>query len=290
MGRKKWNEKTKATKIEDGFGEGVGADYKAWIGIREAPSNSTLHRLKSYKLNRTVILIANAEPKYFYLLEWNLGHLLTNGYILTDIREQYPLFDQPNFSTISIAEEAGIKHPEHNNYPTVMTSDFCLTLKRGDEVRYLIRTVKPKKDLKWYKNGKANRSIQKFEIERRYWAKLPGYDWKIVTEDQIPDIFCTNIEIFRDYYFREQLQLPELPFSFREIKNKLSAQVVSQTTDALNDITTQFDDQYGLPRGTSLPIAYHCIASNLWHVNLYEQTFNPDLPVRILNSSHFLKG
>ena len=289
--RKKWNPKTKEAKIKNGEGQGEGANYKYWVGIRDAPSNKNLYRLYSHKLKRMVLAIAGAEPKYFYILEWNLGHVLTNGYVLTDIREQHPMFDQvmldqTKFSTLSIADEAGIKHPELDKYPTIMTSDFCLTLTRGDEVRYLIRTVKPKSDLKWHKNGNANSTLQKFEIERRYWKKR-GYDWKIVTEDQIPKIFSKNIETLREYYFREQLELPDLPLSFTELKERLSIQVVSSPNEALNEITSKFDHLYGFEEGTSLPIAYHCIACNLWQVNLHQQPFNPDLPIHILNSSAF---
>jgi hypothetical protein len=41
---------------------------------------------------------------------------------------------------------------------------------------------------------KNRRTVEKLEIERRYWAAL-GIDWAIVTEHEIPLQKCRNIEL-----------------------------------------------------------------------------------------------
>jgi hypothetical protein len=119
--------------------------------------------------------MSNNELAYFYILDWSGG--------VTDIREQYPLSDLA--CAVRIAAQAGIKYPTDNisGYPYVMTCDFMITTPKGPKAR----TIKMTAELK------NARTIEKLEIERRYWAEQ-GVDWQIVTERDIPRQKAKNIE------------------------------------------------------------------------------------------------
>jgi hypothetical protein len=119
--------------------------------------------------------MSNNELAYFYLLDWS-GRVL-------DIREQYPLLDLE--LAISSAAKAGIKYPADrtSGYPCVLTCDFMITTEQGLKAR----TIKMSSELS------HARVLEKFEIERRYWASQ-GIDWKFVTENEISFQKAKNIE------------------------------------------------------------------------------------------------
>lgn len=51
----------------------------------------------------------------------------------------------------------------------MLTTDFSYS-SRGNEIKYLARTIKPSSELE------NERIIEKFEIEREYWERK-GIDW-----------------------------------------------------------------------------------------------------------------
>lgn len=59
-----------------------------------------------------------------------------------------------------------------------MTTDFLMTVRQDNEIKYLARTIKPSGELY------DERVIKKFEIEREYWLDH-GVDWGIVTDISI---------------------------------------------------------------------------------------------------------
>lgn len=67
-----------------------------------------------------------------------------------------------------------------------MTSDFLLTLDKGQGVFEIARTIKMKDEL--FKK----RVLEKFEIEREYWRRR-DIDWGIVTEEEIDKTLARNI-------------------------------------------------------------------------------------------------
>lgn len=118
------------------------------------------------------------ERNYFYLTEFSD--------VVLDIREQFPLL--PQEETIVIAEELGIKHPTDpkTGDPIVMTTDFLLTVDKGQGVFEVAHTIKMKDKLL------EERVLEKFEIEREYWERK-GTSWGIVTEEEIDKTMARNI-------------------------------------------------------------------------------------------------
>lgn len=170
--RPRWNHDLYLKYLREGRGQGEGADYKPWITVHDFPSSGVVSRIPGRKTNRIHHLLSRNEAYYFYILD--------DSPKINDIREQFPLRLS---ETIEIARNLGIPHPKVNGFPFVMTTDFLLTTGNGLSAR----TVKLSKDLQ------NPRVREKFEIERIYWSSR-GYDWKIVTEQEIPVRRAINLK------------------------------------------------------------------------------------------------
>src|SRR5699024_12871486 len=82
----------------------------------------------------------------------------------------------------------GIKHPADpkTGDPIVMSTDFLLTVDKGQGVFEVAHTIKMKDKLL------EERVLEKFEIERVYWERR-GISWGIVTEEEIDKTVARNI-------------------------------------------------------------------------------------------------
>src|SRR5699024_9172047 len=122
-----------------GRGTGSGAGYQPWLKIQDVYSLCRSTRLKGIKTGRQHEILYDLERNYFYLTEFND--------VVLDIREQFHLV--PQEETIEIAEELGIKHPADpkTGYRIVMTTDFLLTVDKGQGVFEVAHTIKMKNQL-----------------------------------------------------------------------------------------------------------------------------------------------
>ncbi len=112
---------------------------------------------------------------FFLILDWSSS--------VQDIREQFPLnLDD----TKEICLEHGLRHPSIQGSDQVMSSDFLIDTNNKNKPQFVIQ-VKPLKELL------KERTIEKLEIERRYWA-LKEIPWSIVTEQNIPTTARKNLE------------------------------------------------------------------------------------------------
>jgi len=170
-----WNKDTYDRYVRNGRGCGSGAEYTPWIRIQDFASRGVVSRVKGRTTGRIHHLMSNNELAYFYILDWSDS--------VTDIREQYPLSDLD--CAVHSATRAGIRYPTDNvsGFPYVMTCDFMITSTTGMKAR----TIKMTAELE------NARTLEKLEIERRYWA-VQGVDWRIVTEHEISRQKAKNIE------------------------------------------------------------------------------------------------
>nr|WP_234978443.1 TnsA endonuclease N-terminal domain-containing protein [Bacillus tuaregi] len=196
------------------------------------------------------------ERNYFYLTDFSN--------FIVDIREQFPLL--PPEETIVIADELGIKHPTDpkTGEPIVMTTDFLLTVNKGQGVFEVARTIKMKDELL------NERVLEKFEIEREYWQRK-DIDWGNVTEEGIPKTMARNISYIHDYYdildydvFGElsSQHIEDLSLSLmqRLLNNKYSIRV----------ITNEFDTDTHLPFGSGVTLFYHLLAQKIIVIDMLE--------------------
>ena len=161
--------------IKEGRGQGKGQDYKPWLTVRDVPSLGRSHRIFGFKSQRTHHLLSDLELAAFFILEW---HPQTQ-----DVREQYPL---QRDITLEVAQEAGIKHPATSGVANYMSTDFLVNTSAAARPLFAIQ-AKRSEDLT------NARTIEKLEIERRYW-KQTGIPWFILTERDIPTAVTRNIE------------------------------------------------------------------------------------------------
>ncbi|MED4534176.1 TnsA endonuclease N-terminal domain-containing protein [Metabacillus fastidiosus] len=252
-----WTEGKIAKYIAEGRGQGELAGYKPWLTIQDVPSHGRVHRLKGWKTQRIHQFMSDLECNYFYLLEWAEN--------VIDIREQFPLDRE---RTTKIAEERDINHPidKETKTPIVMTTDFIITIREKDKVKYLARTIKMSKELE------HRRTIEKFEIERHYWEEQ-NIDWGIVTELDIPKIISKNILwVHGDFYINEK----EL-----ELINVLYEELGASESTLL-DVVTVFDEKYLLEKGTGLTLFKYLLARKYITIDM-NNNFDVQVSVTDLN-------
>ncbi|MGC4379199.1 TnsA endonuclease N-terminal domain-containing protein [Fictibacillus sp. Mic-4] len=252
--------------IKEGRGSGRGSDYKPWLHTQDVASLGRSTRLKGIKTGRQHEFLSDLERNYFYITEYS-------DFII-DIREQYPLL--PLEETIVIADELGIKHPTDpkTGEPIVMTTDFLLTLDRGQGVFEVARTIKMKDELL------KERVLEKFEIEREYWLRR-NIDWGIVTEKEIPKTMARNISYIHDHYdIRDFDTFSEMSGQYIEDLAMALLQRLLNTEASIRTVTSSFDNEVHLPLGSGLTLFYHMLAQKIIKVNILEP-INIEQPVVI---------
>ncbi len=238
-------------RIQEGRGQGTGADYKPWLFVQDVPSRGLAHRIKGWKTSRVHHLFSNHERDYFYLLEWSV--------VVQDIREQFPLL--PLEETMEIAKQCHIRHPTDpkTQYPVVMTTDFLVTVIREGQAIDQARAIKPVSQLS------QMRVVEKLELERRYWQNR-NVDWGIVTAREIPQVTTNNVRLLHSYRDLEGRTFSRDDISL--ITSGLTARMKAQPDLPLRQVTAECDQQLNLGPGTSLAVAYHLLAIRQWRVNM----------------------
>jgi hypothetical protein len=237
---------------KEGRGQGYGIDYKPSLTIRDVPSKGLSTRSKGKKIPRVYHTLSMRETGYLRILEWSEQ--------VVDIREQYSL---PLQDTLDIAERFGIKHPvdpKTKEYVPLSTDFLIDIVNILGQRKVIARTVKLSKDLD------NVRTLEKFQIERIYWAER-DIDWGIVTEKEISSVFAENIKTVSKCKI-----LSDFP--------SITPQIVSQVElilfeKALNEeplaVAARMTDQMlNLKQGTSLTIFYYLVANKVWIIDMEE--------------------
>lgn len=215
--------------IKEGRGKGHGQDYQPWLTVRDLPSRGRSHRVMGHLTHRTHHLLSDLELAAFYLLEWNPA--------VSDIREQFPLRAE---DTLLLAEEANIRHPEIGGHTQIMSTDFIVDFTGSSGPKQLAIQVKSSSDMI------DPRTVEKLELERRYWQKK-GIPWCLITEKQIPATVVTNLELL--YSARGQSEKLEVLFDGLPIYHEF---LTAHPNTRLPDIAMLVDASYSLEPGTSL--------------------------------------
>lgn len=258
--RYSWDERKIQKYIKDGRGTGSGKHYKPWLEIHDVPSQGRSSRIHGWKTDRLHHFLSDNERNFFYLLEWADN--------VIDIREQYPLLEREMVQ--QIATDAGIEHPKdiETQTPLVITTDFVISVVVKNKLFDFARTIKPSKELD------NNRTIEKFEIERRYWM-VKGVDWGIVTEKEMPKNFISNIEsIHKTYWLEDESDIHKNHLAY--IVDRLKS-LVRQNDLSLTQIASMLDDEINVSGGTSLKVLKYLIARKEIIVDLTKPLdfFNP---------------
>lgn len=238
-----WTEAKYKKYLKEGRGKGTGRDYLPWLKTYNVPSLGKRARDPGWKTGRLHHVMSNHETNYFYLLEWSD--------LVIDIREQYPLLELEVAQ--AIASDMGVEYPtdDDSKFPVIMTTDFMITVRDGERTFDIARTIKPSEELD------RTRVIEKFEIERRYWA-AKGIDWGIVTEKEIPMMLVENIKYLHPAYYLEspaETSLPQLLLIADLLKDRLKS-----SKKSIIEIISNFDYELRLIPGTCLKVFLHLVA------------------------------
>jgi hypothetical protein len=246
MGKKRYSnsEAKNARWIKEGRGQGLGAKYKPWLTVRDVPSEGRSHRIFGHLTQRTHHLLSDLELATFLLLQWRESSI--------DIREQFPL----DLSvTKRLCEDAGVQHPAVVGVPQLMSSDFVVTTNDKKDVSFVLQ-VKHSSKLE------DARTIEKLEIERRFWLEKET-PWYLVTEKEIPPIVFKNIEWL--YNLQQQELKPDEELRYFEFYLKQVAQNPQLT---VIDLCKQLDSVYTLELGDSLFQLRLLLARRYFHFNI----------------------
>lgn len=232
---------------------------------REVPSKGLSHRTKSTITGRVQENLSTLEYNISRIIEW-LGF---------EIREQYPL---PLEDTLRIAERLGIKHPTdpYTKEFSIMRLDFLVIPPEGSNFGRLAITGKLSQDLQSF------RTIEKFEIERTYFAEN-GITWKIVTEKEIPEGLAHNINwVCQSDLLGDRPELSEAELDYYE--RAILEDFVASPTTALAKSCICVDKKLGFKPGTALWLVQHFIATKRWTVDMMEK-IDTQRPLKIICTS-----
>ncbi|MCB2291585.1 TnsA endonuclease C-terminal domain-containing protein [Clostridium sp. CS001] len=121
-------------------------------------------------------------------------------------------------------------------------------------------------------------TIEKLEIERRYWEKY-NMDWGIVTEKQVSKEIAGNIEWIHSSYnlkATNDLSIDELKY----ISNIFKSRLVNNNL-AVRVFTDLFDKEMKMELGTSLNILKHLIATKEVYVDI-KNKIDLSMPVDLM--------
>jgi len=244
MARRRKYSYTKAKReryLRENRGQGNGLNYKPWLNVQDLASLGRSTRVYSIKTGRTHHFLSDLETNYFYLFDWQEK--------VIDIREQYPLQRE---ITLDLARKHVIKHPQDNITKEFidLTTDFLLTLvDRNGNHTFSAITVKYCKDLD------NKRVLEKFEIERRYWA-LKSVEWRIVTERDLPIDIVKNIKWCRSFMDEKSEKIDQI-----QVTSLLQCFSSADKTTNLVTISTQQDSLLSLEHGSTLKLIKYLLAN-----------------------------
>ena len=214
--------------IKDGRGKGTGKDYLPWLTVRDVSSAGRSHRVWGFQTQRTHHLLSDLELSAFFLFDWNPS--------ATDIREQYPLkLDD----TVDLARQAGIRHPQVRGQIQIMSTDLLVDTNNPELPRVAIQ-VKTSSDIF------NSRTIEKLELERRYWA-MKEIPWYVLTDKLIPKTVTQNIT----WLYPSQLILDETEDTLTMAE--LYSDFFSKNRNSkISQVAMMIDRDYSLASGESL--------------------------------------
>jgi hypothetical protein len=261
-------EKSYETMIREGYGQGIRSFYKAW-GTHRFSSRGVVSRVPwGIKNARVHLFFSEMEYCVFNIFDFDEEDLII------DIRENYPIL--PVEDTLLVAASINVPHPKDKKTgkPYVRSVDFIITYKDGSEVVY---QVKQSDDLK-------KRTIEKFEIERRYFERK-GIQFEVITEKEFSKIKAKNIADLKRHY-----NLDEYP-PFNEMSEdqriSLIGELYSQVIDSkekLFEVTNRFDEKLELPIGTGMAIFRHLVIRKIIKIDLETELFNGNRVMKIVGA------
>lgn len=230
-------------RFKEGRGQGLKKYYKPYLTVRDVPSKGRVHRRPAITHGRVVHLLSDLELTAFLINDW-CDHV-------TDIREQFPL---PPEETINICNQLKIKHPSYNGVHQIVTTDLLINYDKNNTDCLHAISVKYTSDLE------DKRTIEKLEIERRYWEGRK-VQWAIFTENEVQKTLLGNIKWLISHVYSFELSNIEQSNKFEQVLHAIQLfpeEKISKTMRLL-------DDKWGTKNGTYLKYIRHLFAQHAFY-------------------------
>lgn len=235
-----------ARRLQEGRGSGEGSNYKPWFVIREFSSKGYRIATWSHKFGRVVHL--------FSMLEWWIFLMLEADPTIISLKEQFPLSRK---QTRAIARLLKIRHPKVDKVDVVMTTDFVVVRRTptGDRTEAIF--------VKWRKDLRRRRVVQKLEIERTY-HRAEETHFVAMNETNVPRALVNNLDFVR------QMMRPGSMFDISTETIAAADKIMRPTVGTKNwaAMCSECDATLCLKPGTSARIARYQIATREWPVDL----------------------
>ncbi|MDP2072510.1 TnsA endonuclease N-terminal domain-containing protein [Methylotenera sp.] len=253
--------------LKEGRGEGHGSDYQPWLTIQDVSSHGRSTRIHCRKTQREHHLLSDNETAVFLLLDWSDA--------VTDIREQFPLDRE---LTRRIATEMGVTHPvdPHSRTEIVMTTDFLVDVRGGISTVLMARSVKPITELD------NERTLEKQEIERRYW-EIKGVEWGLITDFDLPEQRIKNLRWLHEMQSLEYLEEPYSGY-WKDRCNRFLICLQQATSMTIKQFNQHLESAQGFAKGEPLMIIRHLAANKKISINL-DAKFDMSNLISVLGSS-----
>jgi len=253
--------------VKEGRGLGSGAEYRPWLTVQDVSSRGRSSRIHSCKTGRVHHLLSDMETAVFLLLDWSN--------VVTDIREQFPL---DRVVTRRIATEMGVPHPTDTQSHTdiVMTTDFLVDVQMENGTRQVARSVKPSDELG------NDRTLEKQEIERRYW-NTNGIDWGLITEQELPSQRVKNLRWLHEMQSLEQMVAP-YPGYWEDRCARFLACLPQAVDITIKRFIHRLEDAQGLVTGEGLTVLRHFMAIKRITIDL-DAKFDLNAPTTMLRTA-----
>lgn len=262
-----WNIQKLNAYIKEGRGQGELEKYKPWTTIHDFSSMGRATRIKGWKTNRIHHLQSDIMLKYFYLLEWE------NNVI--DIRESFPLIDLYDEIGDNEDLEFNLFRDKQTDEPYVLTTSFLITINKEGKKSYIARSTKNSYELE------KKISIEKLEIERRYWNKKK-IDWAVVTEKEILNEKSKNIEwVHSSLFGYKDISLDENEFNM--LCRDFIKELINTNDVTVREVIIKFENNYRGRFGIGIFILKYLIANKILLIDINKKI---DLDI---NCSSFIK-
>lgn len=267
--RYEFDEAKYAHFLKEGRGQGTGIDYLPWLTIYDVPSQGRVARIPGIKSGRLHHTLSDIESGLLRLLDWSDK--------VIDIREQFPL---DRDITRQIAGSMGVVHPRDpkTGVDIVMTTDILVDVNNMQGCRRFARAVKLSTDLD------DPRTIEKLEIERRYWEQqVVGTDWGIVTEQELPKQRIANITWACEMYSLGSLTAPYKDYWPDRCARVLDALEATPKSVSIKEVLLSLEVRYGFLSGEGLTAIRHMIATKVLAIDM-DKSFSVSGPVSQIQS------
>ncbi|MHB1543036.1 MAG: TnsA endonuclease N-terminal domain-containing protein [Gammaproteobacteria bacterium] len=249
---------------KEGRGIGSRATYKPWLTIQDVASRGRSTRIHSAKTGRGHHLLSDIETGLFMLLDWSDT--------VTDIREQFPL---ERDATREIARDMGVRHPmdSTSRVDLVMTTDFLIDVRVGQRTQSVARAVKSADDLS------RKRTVEKLEIERRYWQHK-GVPWHLVTDRDLPEVRIRNLHWLHEMRELDHTNVP-YPDYWRDRCERFLADLAGTGDMTIRAFAERMEETGRLQSGEALTMIRHLAANKRIAMDL-DRPFSTQNPIGCL--------